>query len=198
MCLQYDFRGMGLSGTRHSGDGKAYAFQGSLSAAGRKGTAENGHQENVIVIDVVDEYGAMIKPCSMHSVFANPYYVPFGDITKMDYKPGDPVVIDGMEERIERITEVDIHSFEEKYGDYLSQEQVAREYFVNTGTITSWIRAGKLTPEVQYKFGSKTLYLFSPDEVEKYRKQLGIKEHNDATIKEDFCVPGRKRLFTFL
>ena len=55
-----------------------------------------------------------------------------------------------------------------------------------TGTITSWIRAGKLTPEVQYKFGSKTLYLFSPDEVEKYRKQLGIKEHNDATIKEDF------------
>ena len=104
----------------------------------------------------------------------------------MDYKPGDLVVIDGMEERIERITEVDIHSFEEKYGDYLSQEQVAREYFVNTGTITSWIRAGKLTPEVQYKFGSKTLYLFSPDEVEKYRKQLGIKEHNDATIKEDF------------
>ena len=57
---------------------------------------------------------------------------------------------------------------------------------MNTGTITSWIRAGKLTPEVQYKFGSKTLYLFSPDEVEKYRKQLGIKEHNDATIKEDF------------
>ena len=39
---------------------------------------------------------------------------------------------------------------------------------------------------MQYKFGSKTLYLFSPDEVEKYRKQLGIKEHNDATIKEDF------------
>ena len=103
------------------------------------------------------------------------------------------MVIDGMEERIERITEVDIHSFEEKYGDYLSQEQVAREYFVNTGTITSWIRAGKLTPEVQYKFGSKTLYLFSPDEVEKYRKQLGIKEHNDATIKEDFFgVPGRR------
>ena len=105
---------------------------------------------------------------------------------KVFLEPGDLVVIDGMEERIERITEVDIHSFEEKYGDYLSQEQVAREYFVNTGTITSWIRAGKLTPEVQYKFGSKTLYLFSPDEVEKYRKQLGIKEHNDATIKEDF------------
>ena len=85
-----------------------------------------------------------------------------------------------------------------KYGDYLSQEQVAREYFVNTGTITSWIRAGKLTPEVQYKFGSKTLYLFSPDEVEKYRKQLGIKEHNDATIKEDFLRSWKKEIIHFL
>ena len=36
------------------------------------------------------------------------------------------VVIDGLKERIERIMEVDINSFEEKYGDYLSQEQVAR------------------------------------------------------------------------
>ena len=50
------------------------------------------------------------------------------------------VVIDGMEKRIERIMEVDINSFEEKYGDYLSQEQVAREYFVSTGTVTSWVK----------------------------------------------------------
>ena len=53
------------------------------------------------------------------------------------------VVIDGLEERIERIMEVDINSFEEKYGDYLSQEQVAREYFVSTGTVTSWVKRKK-------------------------------------------------------
>lgn len=35
------------------------------------------------------------------------------------------VIIDGIEERIERITEIDINSFEDKYGTYLSQEQVA-------------------------------------------------------------------------
>lgn len=39
---------------------------------------------------------------------------------------------------------------------------------------------------MRYKFGSKTVYLFSPEDVEKYRKELKIKEHNDATIKEDF------------
>ena len=54
----------------------------------------------------------MIKACNMHTIFANPYYVPFGDIIKTDYTPGDMVVIDGLEERIERIMEVDINSFE--------------------------------------------------------------------------------------
>lgn len=128
----------------------------------------------------------MIKACNMHTIFANPYYVPFGDIIKTDYTPGDMVVIDGLEERIERIMEVDINSFEEKYGDYLSQEQVAREYFVSTGTVTSWIKKKKIAPSVEYRFGNKSIYLFSPDDVEKYRKELNIKEHNDSTIKEDF------------
>ena len=151
-----------------------------------RGLRKTDVKKNVIVIDVVDEYGAMVKACNMHSIFANPYYVPFGDITKTDYEPGDMVIIDGIKERIERITEVDINSFEDKYGNYLSQEQVAREYFVSTGTVTSWIKKGKITPSVEYKFGSKSLYLFSPDDVEKYRKDLDIKEHNDNTIKQDF------------
>ena len=151
-----------------------------------RGLRKTDVKKNVIVIDVVDEYGAMVKACNMHSIFANPYYVPFGDITKTDYEPGDMVIIDGIEERIERITEVDINSFEDKYGNYLSQEQVAREYFISTGTVTSWIKKGKITPSVEYKFGSKSLYLFSPDDVEKYRKDLDIKEHNDNTIKQDF------------
>lgn len=151
-----------------------------------RGLRKTDIKKNVIVIDVVDEYGAMIKACNMHTIFANPYYVPFGDITKMDYTPGDMLVIDGIEERIERITEVDINTFEDKYGDYLSQEQLAREYFVNTGTVTSWIKKGKIKPSVEYKFGNKSLYLFSPDDVEKYRNELGIKEHNNNTIKQDF------------
>ena len=151
-----------------------------------RGLRKTDTKKNIIIIDVVDEYGAMIKACNMHTIFANPYYVPFGDIIKTDYTLGDMVVIDGLEERIERIMEVDINSFEEKYGDYLSQEQVAREYFVSTGTVTSWIKKKKIAPNVEYRFGNKSIYLFSPDDVEKYRKELNIKEHNDSTIKEDF------------
>lgn len=151
-----------------------------------RGLRKTDTKKNVIVIDVVDEYGAMIKACNMHTIFANPYYVPFGDITITNYTPGEMLIVDGIEERIERITEVDINTFEDKYGDYLSQEQLAREYFINTRTVTSWIKKGKIKPSVEYKFGSKSLYLFSPDDVEKYRKELGIKEHNNDTIKQDF------------
>ena len=151
-----------------------------------RGLRKTDGKKNVIIIDVVDEYGAMIKACNMHSIFANPYYVPFGDITRTDYMPGDMIVIDGIEEKIERITEVDVNSFEDKYSSYLSQEQVAREYFVSTGTITSWIKRKKMVPTVEYRFGSKSLYLFSPEDVEKYREELDIKEHNDSTIKQDF------------
>ena len=69
-----------------------------------RGLRKTDTKKNVIVIDVVDEYGSMVKACNMHSIFANPYYVPFGDITKMDYKQGDMAIIDAMEERIERIS----------------------------------------------------------------------------------------------
>lgn len=129
---------------------------------------------------------SMVKACSMHSIFANPYYVPFGDITRDNYVPGEMIIVDGITERIESIQEVDINTFEEKYGDYLNQEQIAREYFVSTGTVTSWIKKGKLVPSLEYKFGSKSIYLFSPEDVDKYRQELGIKAHDDSTIKEDF------------
>ena len=151
-----------------------------------RGLRRTSIKKNVFVIDVVDEYGAMVRPCSMHAIFGNSLYVPFGDITRQDYLPGQMIEIDGITERVERIVEVDIHTFEEKYGGYYSQEQLAREYFVNTGTITSWIRKGKITPTVEFLFGSKKISLFSPEDVEKYRKELNIQEHNDDTVRDDF------------
>lgn len=151
-----------------------------------RGLRRTSIKKNVFVIDVVDEYGAMVRPCSMHAIFGNSLYVPFGDITRQDYLPGQMIEIDGITERVERIVEVDIHTFEEKYGDYYSQEQLAREYFVNTGTITSWIRKGKITPTVEFSFGSKKISQFSPEDVEKYRKELNIQEHNDETVRDDF------------
>ena len=87
---------------------------------------------------------------------------------------------------LKRFSEIDIESFDDKYGDYLSQEQVAREYYVSTSTITSWVKKGKMFPSVKYMFGSKPIHLFSPGDVAKYKNELNIKDHNDSTIKDDF------------
>lgn len=151
-----------------------------------RGLRKTDVKKNVFVIDVVDEYGAMARPCSMHSIFQNPMYVPFGNITCRSYSIGDMIEIDGMKERVERIVEIDVTSFEDKYGDYLSQEQLAREYFVSTGTITSWIKKGKIKPTVTYPFGNKQIYLFSPEDAKRIKHDLNIPEHTDETIKQDF------------
>lgn len=151
-----------------------------------RGLRKTDMKKNVFVIDVVDEYGAMARPCSMHSIFQNAMYVPFGNITCRNYSIGDMIEIDGFRERVERIIEIDINSFEDKYGNYLSQEQLAREYYVSTGTITSWIKKGKIIPTVTYPFGNKQVYLFSPEDAIRIRKILGIAEHTEETIKQDF------------
>ena len=56
-----------------------------------RGLRRTNTKTNVFVIDVVDEYGAMAKPCSMHSIFSNPFYTAFGSILKRDYSVGDMI-----------------------------------------------------------------------------------------------------------
>ena len=151
-----------------------------------RGLRKTSTKKNVIVVDVVDEYGAMARPCTMHSIFHNTFYAPFGDILRRDYHTGDLIEIDGYTETVESIVEIDINTFEEKYGDYLNQEQLAREYFMNTGTVMSWIKKGQIVPDVSIPFGQRRIYLFSPENVEKIREENQIPKHNDDTVKEDF------------
>lgn len=118
--------------------------------------------------------------------FQNALYVPFGNIACRSYSVGDLIEIDGLQELVERIVELDISSFADKYGDYLSQEQLAREFYVSTGTITSWVKKEKIRPTVTYSFGSRQIRLFSPEDVKKIRRDLDIPEHTEETIKQDF------------
>ena len=162
-----------------------------------RGLRKTSTKENVFVIDVVDEYGLSLSPCSMHSIFQNPYYVPFGEITNRTYKQGDFITIDGISERIERISEVNISDFSQKYADYLSSEQVAQDLFVSTETINNWIRTKKIKPTVSFSFGTKKIHLFSKDDMEKYRRLLNIKIHNETTIYDDFFEFLELRDYTF-
>lgn len=58
-----------------------------------RGLRKTSTKKNVFVIDVVDEYGAMARPCSMHSIFQNTMYVPFGNKNIYMFSPKDVVRI---------------------------------------------------------------------------------------------------------
>lgn len=161
---------------------RACSICSRLAAACEKTSTKS----NVIVVDVVDEYAAAVVPCSMHTIFQNPCYVPFGDITRRDYKLGGWIEVDGIRERVERIVEIDALSFAEKYEGYLSVEQLAREFFVNTDTVGGWIKKGRIEPTVSFSFGSKAVHMFSPEDAEAIRERMGIPVHNDETIRDDF------------
>ena len=151
-----------------------------------RGLRRTRAKDHMYVIDVVDEYGAVAKPCSMHSIFSNSFYVPFGNILKRDYRVGDVVEVDGLVERVERIIPVDTETFEDKYSNYLNQEQVARDFFMSTGSIISWIKKGRITPDLTFPFGAQKIYLFSPDHVREIKTANNIPDHDDTTIRKDF------------
>ena len=151
-----------------------------------RGLRKTSTKENVFIIDVVDEYGAMVHACTMHSIFANPFYVPFGLITKTDYKQGEMITVDGLSEQIERIVKVDIEDFSTKYKDFLSVEQLARDFFVSTGTVNSWIKAKKIVPDAAFDFGTKKIYMFSPENAKKIKIEKNIANHDETTIHKDF------------
>ncbi len=153
-----------------------------------RGLRRTPSKQDVFVVDVVDEYGAMVRPCSLHSIFQNPYYVPFGDVLRRDYEPGEWVEVDGIRERIERVVPVEVASFAERYEGWLSVEQLARDFFVNTGTINSWIRRGRIVPSASFPFGSRTVHLFSPEDVATTRERLQIPVHDDSTVRDDFLA----------
>ena len=162
-----------------------------------RGLRKTKAKENVFILDVVDEYGLAVCPCTMHSIFQNPYYVPFGEITNRTYKSGDFITVDGITERIEKISEVNISDFSQKYADYLSSEQVAQDFFVSTETINNWIRTKKIKPTVSFSFGTKKIHLFSKDDVEKYRRLLNIRIHDETTMYDDFFEFLELRDYTF-
>lgn len=151
-----------------------------------RGLRKTRTKSSVFVLDVVDEYGPMAKAVNMHALFHNPVYVPFGLITNRTYQIGDVIEVEGLHETVESIQPADIDTFEEKYGGYLNQEQLAREFFLSTGSITKWIHDGKITPDVEIPFGSRKIFLFSRENAERIRNQFHIPVHNDDTIRKDF------------
>ena len=163
-----------------------------------RGLRNHPGKEALYVIDVVDNYGARLQPLSLHALFKIPHYQPFENlISPKDRQESEIVVLDGLYEGERRIEPVDIFTFEETYGSYLNEEQLARELFVSTGTVKTWLKSGKIKADVQYPFGRKKLSFFQPDRVADIREEQGLKEHTAETRLTDFKEFLERRDYTF-
>ncbi|MGL4402719.1 MAG: DEAD/DEAH box helicase, partial [Fusobacteriaceae bacterium] len=135
-----------------------------------RGTRKSDGKEALYVIDVVDNYGFNALPWSSNAVFNNPFYTPFGDVIsgKID-STGELIYIDYLLEREKNLVEVDIETFQKKYGDMISSEELARELFISTGTVNSWVKKGEIEADYNLTLGRNRYYKFKKEKVEEIR-----------------------------
>ena len=156
-------------------------------------------KEALYVIDVVDNYGATLQPFSVHSLLNIGLYMPFGDVIQAE--TGTPsketIVLDGLWEGERRLEPINIFNFDAEYGELLNDEQLARELYVSTGTVKSWVKKGEVVPDKTLPFGRKQLNYFNPEQLTAIREQKGLKERTIESRYDDFFEFLGQRDYTF-
>ncbi|MGL4567910.1 MAG: DEAD/DEAH box helicase, partial [Fusobacteriaceae bacterium] len=163
-----------------------------------RGTRKAEGKEALYLIDVVDNYGFNAVPWSSNAVFNNPFYTPFGDAMtgKTDFS-GELIYIDYLLEREKNLVEVDIETFQKKYGDMISAEELARELFLSTGTVNSWVKKGEIEADYTLSLGRNRYYKFKKEKTEEIRILKKLKRRTKETIGEDFWEFIGEKDYTF-
>ena len=148
-----------------------------------RGVRKYPGKECLYVIDVVDNYEGQLTPVCFNSLMGISVYSDFMGVKNNNH---DYLSILGLSESEISMTEVDILTFEEKYKDYLSPEQAARELFIGTATLLSWYRKDNSISSLQLPIGSKMVPYFSPNDIESIRESKSLGKHDESTILQDF------------
>ncbi|MBN2725275.1 MAG: class I SAM-dependent methyltransferase, partial [Deltaproteobacteria bacterium] len=98
----------------------------------------------------------------------------------------EELIIDGLYEEERKLEKINIFTFEKEFPDHLSEEQLARELFVSTGTVKKWIKNHKITPDVTVPFGKKELSYFAPHQLDHIIKTMNLRHHDNTTQYDDF------------
>ena len=166
-----------------------------------RGTRKYEGKEALYVLDVVDNYGGAgtfkNTPWSIHALLGISNYMQWRNVLDNKKFSKEELILVGLHEEVRKIEEIDIFTFEEKYGDYLGDEQLARALFISTGTIKNWVRTGKVSPDVTIPMGRQKLNYYKPNRVDELREKLNLKIHNDETQYEDFNEFIKEGSYTF-
>ncbi len=148
-----------------------------------RGVRKYPGKECLYVIDVVDNYEGKLTPMCFNALMGMPIY---SDFMGVKNNHGDYLEVLGLHEEEIAMQEIDILTFEEKYKDYRSPEQTARELFVNTATLMSWYKKDPSISSLTLPIGSRMVPYFSGNDVEQLRITKNIGIHDETTILKDF------------
>ena len=163
-----------------------------------RGTRNYPGKEALYVIDVVDSYGPALQPWSLHSIFNLTDYKPFSDVFNPNAVPlGEEIVLDHLHESERILRPIRLFNFEDEFGDYVNDEQLARELFVSTGTVKNWVKNHSLVPDKQLPFGNKMLNYYQQSRIDEIRVAKKLKVRSEATRKDDFFEFLEQRDYTF-
>lgn len=148
-----------------------------------RGVRKYPGKECLYVIDVVDNYEGKLSPVCFNSLMQIPVYSDFMGVINNNQ---DYLSILGLNETEIAMKEIDIYTFEDKYSDYLSPEQAARELFIGTSSLMSWYRKDNSIASLTLPIGSRQVPYFSKEDVENIRVSHNLGIHDDTTILKDF------------
>ena len=157
-----------------------------------RGTRKYEGKEALYVIDVVDNYGGMgsfkNSPWSIHALLGIDNYMPWSNVLDPNDKKNvkEEILLAGLYEEERNLEKINIFTFEQVYADHLSDEQLARELFVSTGTIRGWVQKKKIVPSITIPVGRQKLNYYAPNQIEKIRMKMNLKIHNELTQYDDF------------
>ena len=164
-----------------------------------RGTRRFAGKEALYVIDVVDSYGAILQPWSVHNLFQLNQYQPFANvINPLGLSPNhELLMLNQLYEYTRRIEPINVFNFEREFGDLLNEEQLARELFISTDTVKKWLRKGDITAAKSIPFGRSQLHYFSLEQLADIRTRKGIKPRTEASRRDDFFEFLEQRDYTF-
>ncbi len=163
-----------------------------------RGTRNYLGKEALYVVDVVDSYGPALQPWSLHSIFNLTDYKPFADVFNPNAAPvGEEIVLDHLYESERILRPIKLFNFEDEFGDYVNDEQLARELFVSTGTVKKWVKNLSVVPDKQLPFGNKMLNYYKQSRVNEIRESKNLKLRSEATRRDDFFEFLEQRDYTF-
>lgn len=140
-------------------------------------------KECLYVIDVVDNYAGKLTPWSFNSLFKIATYSDFAGVINNNF---DYLNILGLSENEISMQAIDVFTFEEKYKDYKSLEQTARELFIGTNTLSKWVKQNPNFSSLYLPIGSKMMPYFSSTDIQNIKQIKKLKDHNEETILHDF------------